>query len=243
MTDPRHHLIDRRTLLTEFGRGAVGLAVFGGTALTLAPPSAAAATSSKAPATKWARANLGFVSAYVLARGKEAAVIDTGVSGSEAAIEKAVRSLGLRWSNVRHVIVTHAHPDHMGSVPGVLQKATRATAAAGALDAPNVRAPRPVRALDDGEELFGLTIVGTPGHTPGHIAVLEPVSGVLLCGDAMRTGGGAVLPPEPRFTADLDMALDSVVKVAELQFETLLPGHGEPITKSASKLVAELAKR
>ena len=240
MIDPRHHLLDRRTLLTEFGRGAVGIAVFGLGAL-MPERASAANTATNAPAFAWARANLGFVSAYVLARGNEAVIVDTGVGGSGAAIEKAVRTLGLSWSSVRHVIVTHAHPDHMGSVSEVMAKATKATASAGALDVPNIASPRPVKALKDGDALFGLTIIGTPGHTPGHISVLEPLSGILVAGDALRTSAGAVVGPDARYTVDMAAAQRSVTKLAKRTFATLLPGHGDPITKAASAAVAKLA--
>jgi len=42
--------------------------------------------SSAAGGVTWQRANLGFVSAYVLVRAGEAAIVDTGVAGSEGPI-------------------------------------------------------------------------------------------------------------------------------------------------------------
>ena len=38
--------------------------------------------------------------------------------------------------------------------------------------------------LEDGDEVFGLQIVATPGHTAGHVATFDPDSGVLVAGDA-----------------------------------------------------------
>ena len=132
MIDPRHHLLDRRTLLREFGRGAVGIAVFG-----------------------------------------------------------------------------------LGAFREVMTKAMKATASAGVLDAPNITSPRAVKALKDGDALFGLTIIDTPGHTPGHISILEPVSGILVAGDALRTSAGAVVGPDASYTADMAEAQRSVA-VAKL---------------------------
>lgn len=231
------HLLDRRTLLSEFGRGVLGVAVFGGAAIQALQ---AGAASNPANAVRWARANLGFVSAYVIARGKEVAVIDTGTAGSAAAIEKAVRTLGMHWDAVRHVVLTHRHADHVGSLPEVLKKATRATAYAGRLDVPNITSPRPVRAVDDGDSLFGLQVVATPGHTPGHIAVLEPTAGILLVGDAAGTKDGAAIGPNPRFTEDMAEATASVAKLADLRFDVLLPGHGDPLTRGAAASLAKL---
>src|SRR5262245_10746922 len=58
------------------------------------------------------RVNLGFVNAYVVIRGKEAAVVDTGTPNNASKIADVVRTAGLGWDAVHHVIVTHYHPDH-----------------------------------------------------------------------------------------------------------------------------------
>ena len=34
-----------------------------------------------------------------------------------------------------------------------------------------------LRPVSDGQEVFGLLVVDTPGHTPGHIAVFDTDSG------------------------------------------------------------------
>jgi len=60
--------------------------------------------------------SLGFVSAYVLVRGNEAAIVDTGTSGSGDAINEALTDLGLGPSNVRHIVLTHNHGDHVGGL-------------------------------------------------------------------------------------------------------------------------------
>jgi Metallo-beta-lactamase superfamily len=74
------------------------------------------------------RVNMGFVNAYVLIRGKEAAVVDTGTPNNASKIADVVRTGGLGWDAVYHVILTHYHPDHIGSVGEVLEAAPKATA-------------------------------------------------------------------------------------------------------------------
>ena len=59
---------------------------------------------------KWSRVELGFVSAYVLVRGNEAAVVDTGVGGSGEAIGTVLDEAGPGWAGVRHSGVP-AEPD------------------------------------------------------------------------------------------------------------------------------------
>ena len=209
-------------------------------------PAAAAGGSgvSGGPTTggvAWTRVNLGFVSAYLLVRGGEAAVVDTGVSGSDDEIGAALAGIGLEWPAVAHVILTHKHPDHAGSISAVLNAAPAATGYIGAGDLAAVQAPRALKPLNDGDRVFDLRIVGTPGHTIGHISVLDETGGVLVAGDALRTDGGPLAGSNPQFTEDAAAAAATVVKLGGLTFETLLPGHGEPILAGASAQVRALA--
>ena len=189
----------------------------------------------------WQRVNLGFVSAYVLARGGQAVVVDTGVGGSAGAIEDSLAEIGLDWSSVGHLILTHRHDDHAGSAPEIMDAAPELAAYAGAEDIPAISVPRPLNPVGDGDRVFDLQIVTTPGHTPGSISVYDAVSGLLVAGDALRTEGGRPGLPGGQFTENMDEAIQSVAKLAELGFETLLVGHGDPIESGASAAVAELA--
>jgi glyoxylase-like metal-dependent hydrolase (beta-lactamase superfamily II) len=261
--------IDRRTFLADMGRGAFALAIVtiagcgptgqaspsvsgaapsspggsGSGAPESASPgdsSAAAPPSGGGDAVTWERVNLGFVSAYILVRAGEAAIVDSGVVGSTDAIEESLVGVGLDWSAVGHLILTHHHGDHAGSAGDVLLRAPDATGYAGAEDIAAVSVSRPLTAVGDGEEVFGLRIVTTPGHTAGSICVLDPVGGILVAGDALGTEDGRPGLPSAQFTADMDRARQSIVKLGGLAFETLLVGHGEPIEGGAAQAVAEL---
>ena len=191
----------------------------------------------------WERVNLGFVSAYLLVRGGEAALVDTGVAGSADAIEASLTSLGLGWSALSHAVLTHHHQDHAGSIEAVMTKAPSAVGYAGAEDIPKISAPRSLTPVGDGDRVFDLEIITSPGHTAGSISVLDPVAGVLVVGDAMGTSGGKPSLPGAQFSVDMDLAKQSIAKLGGLTFETLLVGHGDPIESGASGLVTELATR
>ena len=185
--------------------------------------------------------NLGFVNAYVLVRGKEAAVVDTGTPGNAEKIADVVRSAGLGWDAVRHVILTHYHPDHIGSVGEVLAAAAKATAYAGAADIPQIESPRPLKPVADNDEVFGLRMIATPGHTPGHICVFDPAGSLVILGDAINNVGNQLSGPNPKSTADMGQAHQSVKKLEKLKFQRAMFGHGDPIDKGASQAIAKLA--
>jgi glyoxylase-like metal-dependent hydrolase (beta-lactamase superfamily II) len=259
MTTRSGPLVGRRWFLSQAGRGAVGIAVLGvaactGSSRSAGQPSSSGASKSGDPATSgatsdgtsdteglaWSRVDLGFVSAYVLVRGKEAAVVDTGVGGSADEIGAVLDQTGSGWAGVRHVVLTHKHPDHAGSIGDVLASATRATAYAGAADLAAVKAPRPLKALGNGDEVFGLRVVETPGHTPGHLAVFDADTGVLVAGDALTNTDG-LAGSNPQFTEDKTAAVTSVRKLADLAPKTILVGHGGPVTDDAAAALNKLA--
>jgi glyoxylase-like metal-dependent hydrolase (beta-lactamase superfamily II) len=101
--------------------------------------------------------------------------------------------------------------------------------------------PRPLVPLADGDSVFGLRIVATPGHTPGHVSVYDAAAGVLVAGDALTTLGEPIALPGAQFTDDMELAKTSIRKLATLSYETLLPGHGDPLEGGASQAVATFA--
>jgi glyoxylase-like metal-dependent hydrolase (beta-lactamase superfamily II) len=187
------------------------------------------------------RVDLGFVSAYVLARAGEAAIVDTGVRGRASAIEASLSAVGLGWDAVGHVILTHLHPDHIGSLGEVLTAAPQAAPYAGEADIAGIASPRPIVPIGDGDAVFDLSIIGTPGHTAGHVSVLDPVGRILVAGDALNGFGGGVIGPNPDFADDLALANESVKKLAALGFETVVFGHGDPVESGGAAAVAALA--
>lgn len=240
----------RRAFLGDVGGGALALALFTPAVLAACSSSDDEAvaepgdqTSDVEPSTgdglRWARTNLGFVSAYVVARGNRAAVVDTGTEGSADAIGQTLVDLGLTYSDVESVILTHNHGDHIGSITAVLEQAVNATAWAGEADLATIAGD--IQPLVGGEDVFGMEILATPGHTPGSMSAIDHGAGLLIAGDAITIDGGQASEPPPQFTADPEGARASIAMLAELSFNTLLVGHGDPIESAADASVAALA--
>jgi glyoxylase-like metal-dependent hydrolase (beta-lactamase superfamily II) len=259
-------MITRRHFMRAIGKGSAAVALVGVAACSTDEPAATtlpteSSTTSSGTATpttvtagaepsttsppsasgEWARVNLGFVSAYVFVRGGEAALIDTGTSGSASQVESTLGDLGLGWGDLSTIVLTHHHGDHVGSLPAIMEAAGSATAYAGAEDIPNITSPRPVSSVADGDIVFGLEVITTPGHTPGHISILDPSGAALIAGDAIVGEGGGVAGPPAQFTADPDTANSSIAKLGGFEYEIVYFGHGEPITDDGSAQVADLA--
>jgi glyoxylase-like metal-dependent hydrolase (beta-lactamase superfamily II) len=257
--------INRRAFLADLGKGVTGAVVLAAcssestsdpttpsassTTIAAAAPSTSASTTvttSSASTTAsslwdWARVDLGFVSAYVLVRDGEAVIVDTGVAGSEGAIESVLGELGLAWNAVAHVIITHEHPDHQGSAQAVLEFTSDATGHAAQPDLGNIATPRALNEVRDGDLVEGLRVIATPGHTAGHISILDP-GRILLSGDAINNIDGELTGPNPQFSSDMAIGVESVRLLAAFDYEVTLFGHGTPIESRASVAVTDLAQ-
>ena len=186
---------------------------------------------------------LGFVSAYVLVRRSEAAIVDTGVSGSGEAINQALTDIGLAPTDVRHIILTHNHGDHVGGLGELEGAMTNAAVYAGVGDVDTIQTSLSLNEVGDGEEVFGLGIVNTPGHTVGSISVFDTGTGLLVAGDAINGDGtGGITGPNPDFTPDMDSGLASVAKMAALEPQIAAFGHGGgPVMEDVTSKLAAIA--
>lgn len=206
------------------------------------------------------------VNAYIyLPEGGPVVVVDTGLGGNSERIVRQVEALGRRREDVQLILLTHADVDHCGSA-AALKRLTGAQIAIHAADAPGlVGDGRYVRArglsgllfraisglfrfetvapdlvLSGGEAVEGLEVVPCPGHTAGSVCYLKPGSAAFV-GDALGTDrqGKPQLPPKAR-CLDKRQARESITKIAGLDFDALLPGHGEPISRGARQAVGAL---
>ena len=98
------------------------------------------------------------MNAYLLDSPDGCALIDSGFPGSADDILKAVAAAGRTPADVRHLIVTHAHPDHIGSL-AALKRATGAAVYVHAADAEIVRLGTGFRPMTPAPGLFAQLLV------------------------------------------------------------------------------------
>jgi glyoxylase-like metal-dependent hydrolase (beta-lactamase superfamily II) len=104
---------------------------------------------------------LGGVNVFLLEAEDGLTLIDAGMPGSASKILQAVRALGKQPGDIRHILVTHCHFDHTGSL-AELKRATGAPAYMHVTDAALVRQGQAKRPLQAGPGwlnpiLFGLS--------------------------------------------------------------------------------------
>lgn len=213
----------------------------------------------------------GGVNAYLIDSGDDGlTLIDTGYPKHAAAIEASIRSIGRDPSDLTDILVTHAHPDHLGSaahmsrgsVPVSLPEDEAWIARAGVYEVTMSPAPgllnkimfrlvigskprefppfEPSKGLSGGEQLSiagGIDVIHTPGHSTGHVSLLwRRDRNVLIVGDAV------VNVPRLGFTAgydDYEAGKKSAAKLAGLDFDVAVFGHGKPIISNASTRFAK----
>ena len=85
------------------------------------------------------------------------------------------------------------------------------------------------RPLKDGDLLDicgGIRILHTPGHTPGHIAVLLVESNIMVAGDGANIADGRLVGANPQYTADMVRAADSLTKMKGCNPDSFVCYHG-----------------
>jgi glyoxylase-like metal-dependent hydrolase (beta-lactamase superfamily II) len=109
---------------------------------------------------------------------------------------------------------------------------------------PEAPAVSPDRLVADGERLgweHDALVMGTPGHTPGHVAAWFEPERVLVAGDALASHEGR--PMLGVFNADPATAAESARRLAALDVQVACFGHGEPLRRDAAASLAEVFPR
>jgi len=179
-----------------------------------------------------------FVYVYLIL-GPEICLIDSGVKSSDALIFDYLKHLGRKPQEISLLLLTHAHPDHIGSA-GEIKEATGCSVAAH----PDARAwiedveqqfkERPVpgfhdlvggstsvdRDLQDGDIVclgpLALEIIHTPGHAMGSISFFCKEEGVLFAGDAIPQVNGLPIYEDAATTAESIQKLKDIKHIRQL---------------------------
>ena len=133
--------------------------------------------------------------------------------------------LGVKPADIKGMAVSHTHPDHVGNVelfPTTMLYVQKAEYEwPGANNAPRFKAEHPVTKLEGDRDIFGdgsVTILSTPGHTPGHQSLLVklPKSGaIVLSGDAVHFTSNWEIRAVPSMNSNKEQTQASMQKIAD----------------------------
>jgi N-acyl homoserine lactone hydrolase len=137
-----------------------------------------------------------------------------------------LEQLGVKPSDIKFLAVSHTHPDHTGNVemfPNAMLFVQKAEYEwPGANNAPRFKPEHPVTKLEGDRDIFGdgsVTIITTPGHTPGHQSLLVklPKTGaLLLTGDAVHFKSNWENRGVPSNNFDKDKTVASMQRMADV---------------------------
>jgi glyoxylase-like metal-dependent hydrolase (beta-lactamase superfamily II) len=166
--------------------------------------------------------------------------------------------------------LTHAHPDHQGSSHAICERlgiplwcgqgdvpAMETPGGISNSQAPGwlnhfqqrfwTGPPHPVaRALVEGDEVAGFTVLESPGHSPGQVAYWRESDRVLILGDVLNnmnllTAVPGLRQPPDIFTPDPARNRRSARRLAELRPQLTCFGHGPPL-RDPGKLAEFIAR-
>jgi ribonuclease/clavin/mitogillin len=181
---------------------------------------------------------------YLIGTGSRRILLDTGEGRPEYldVLERACARAGV--TGLQEIVLTHGHPDHMGGVPGVLERF-------GPLKVSKLGWPGNDEAygveltpIGDGSRLStpGATLraVHAPGHAQDHLCFVLEEEGALFSGDNVLGVGTTVIPARG---GDLLDYLASLERLLAESPGAIYPAHGPRIADGKAKILEYIAHR
>jgi len=185
----------------------------------------------------------------VLLRGRRPVLVDTGFGADAPALLAWLGQQGIQARDLALVLNTHSHCDHSGGnhvlgaefgIPiaaqvdeAVLVNAREPNACQAAWLCQPVEPYQVTRQLRGGDTVgtggTAWLVVGTPGHTAGHLSLYSAEHGILVLGDALHDADLGWLNPYREGADSLDRAAETIERLAALPARIGLSGHGPAI--------------
>jgi glyoxylase-like metal-dependent hydrolase (beta-lactamase superfamily II)/8-oxo-dGTP pyrophosphatase MutT (NUDIX family) len=200
-------------------------------------------TPTKPPATH--------TNAYLIYTSREIVVVDPGspYDDERMALTHQLDELIAEGRQLKTILLTHAHPDHIAGVNHLRQELGDAVCVIAHRETSGAQTEVVVdRFIDDGEVLIlegkpkiTLNVLHTPGHARGHLCFHDAERGILLSGDNI-VGLGSVLIDPPQ--GNMRHYLHSLERLGNIPGLTVLfGGHGPAMANPYDKINEYMAHR
>ncbi len=200
-------------------------------------------------------------------------MVDAGLMGKGEYKVNTIKDLGFRLEDIKRVIMTHTHLDHVGCLREIMEmmpwlELWVQEAEAGPLEEGDERIVygmdmfqtmmqsqynlkagdftfRVQRRLQGGETLpiggMNWEVLHIPGHSPGSIALYDREDRVLIPGDTVYAD--AAIGRFDLHGADAGELKASLLRLAELDVDILLPGHNRIMKGVPKGYIAQTAEQ
>lgn len=217
----------------------------------------------------------GWVRALLIDDGAGLTLIDTLYASDGKLVLEALRRLGRKPSDIKNIIISHAHQSHIRGL-AALRTASGARVYAHEFEADvlagrrqyelppglglwprrplrlypyqvglvlRLKMPPPIEVdhtLKDGDHVGPLSVLHSPGHSPGSLSFYWPERRVLIVADAVSTWPDVMLG-WPQINFDERQNRESMGKLCDLSAaEVLCVGHGDPVVQGGAETLRDL---
>jgi glyoxylase-like metal-dependent hydrolase (beta-lactamase superfamily II) len=197
-------------------------------------------------------------------------LIDCGLKSTSKKLIASLRAINRSPEEVREILITHAHSDHLGGARK-FQEASSGKTHIHESDVsyaengknPPIGGGGPLgrvlgfvsssipschidQTFKDGDRFnigTGLTVLHTPGHSPGHCSFYLGNAGLLITGDALFNFRDKISYSFAAFCYDEKMSKDTAERLGDPDYEIVAFTHGPPIRENAKQSVREFLGR
>jgi len=185
---------------------------------------------------------------WILDCSEGAILIDGGMTPQHVDnIAAELKSIGKKWSDVKAILITHKHGDHIRNLPQLVEL-TGAPVQAHENEAPLIKeaVDVEVKGLEDRTVLpwcGGIELIHVPGHSEGNSSYYLKKHRAMIAGDTIfGDEDGNLMPPPERYCLDVEQATREMRRLLDYDFDAFIYTHGKDIIGGAKEKVKALVE-